>query len=166
MKKIALGTAALLALVSVTGTSLANGKQPGSGPNPFVDCGIGAALFSETHWAAVTSNVIWDLGLTAITSATMSPETCSGKNLKAALFINDTYESLAEETAKGAGEHLTALMGIMECDSTQQAAAIQRTRANVAGQVSAEGFESLSHIEKAAGFYEAMDSAVSLSCSA
>lgn len=166
MKNKALGAAVLLALFSVTTPSMANGKPAGSGPNPFVDCGIGAALFPETHWAAVTSNVIWDIGTTAVTSATMSPETCSGKNMQAALFINDTYETLAEETAKGSGEHLSALMGIMECDASRQTAAIQRTRANMASQVSAEGFESLSHTEKAAGFYEAMDSAVSLSCSA
>ena len=166
MKSKALAAITLLALCGATTPSMAQNKAQGSGPNPFVDCGIGAALFPETHWAAVTSNVIWDIGTTAVTSATMSPETCSGKNMKAALFINDTYETLAEETAKGSGEHLSALMGIMECDSSRQAAAIQGTRANMARQVSTEGFESLSHTEKAAGFYEAMDSAVSLSCSA
>src|SRR5688572_5993856 len=44
-------------------------KAPGAGPNPFSDCGIGAALFPKTGWAAVTSNVIWDIGTTALTSA-------------------------------------------------------------------------------------------------
>ena len=53
-----------------TATKPADPKAPGSGPNPYTDCGIGAALFPNTHWAAATSNVIFDLGITAITSAT------------------------------------------------------------------------------------------------
>ena len=87
-------------------------KVAGSGPNPYSDCGIGAALFTETKWAAVTSNVIWDLGITAITSATASPETCSGKKVETAQFIIDNYDNLAEETAKGQGTHLIAMLGL------------------------------------------------------
>ena len=37
--------------------------------NPYTDCGIGAALFPNTNWAAVTSNVIWDAGTTAVTDS-------------------------------------------------------------------------------------------------
>lgn len=166
MKIKILAAAAVVACVSVSAPSFAQSKAPGSGPNPFVDCGIGAALFPNTGWAAVTSNVIWDIGTTAVTSATMSPETCSGKNLAAALFINDTYESLAEETAKGEGEHLTTLLNILECDAARHPAAITNARASLSGQVGADGFESMSHIEKAAGLYDAMDQAVGLSCQA
>ncbi len=166
MKIKILATAALVACVSVSAPSFAQSKTAGSGPNPFVDCGIGAALFPTVGWAAVTSNVIWDIGTTAVTSATMSPETCSGKNLAAALFINDTYESLAEETAKGEGEHLTTLLNILECDSGSHSAAITSARNSLSGQVGADGFENMPHIEKAAGLYDAMDQAVSLSCQA
>jgi len=166
MKTKLLTAIAVAACMGIAAQASANNKAPGSGPNPYVDCGIGAALFPATHWAAVTSNVIWDLGTTAVTSATMSPETCSGKNLAAALFINDTYESLAEETAKGEGEHLTALLNIMECDASSHAAAISVTRSGMSQLVGSEGFEALSHTEKAAGYYSAMDAAVSLHCSA
>ena len=51
--------------------------------NPYVDCGIGAALFPNTDWAAVTSNVIWDAGTTALISATASEDTCSGGDVSA-----------------------------------------------------------------------------------
>ena len=50
-------------VVTSTVTVAEANKTAGSGPNPYTDCGIGAALFSDTHWAAVTSNVIWDLVL-------------------------------------------------------------------------------------------------------
>ncbi len=36
--------------------------------NLWVDCGIGAMIFDNTAWAAATSNIIWDLGITATTS--------------------------------------------------------------------------------------------------
>lgn len=137
----------------------AQDKTPGSGPNPYVDCGIGSALFQDTHWAAVSSNVIWDLGSTAITSATSSPETCSRKKVAAAMFINDTYERLAEETSRGEGEHLTTVMNIMECSGAQRSDAIQATRASVGAMVSAPGYAAQPRMEKAAQYFNAVQSA-------
>ena len=91
-------------------------KTPGSGPNPFSDCGIGAALFKDTKWAAVTSNVIWDVGTTAVTSATASPETCTGANIIAAKFIIDNYDNIVEEIAEGSGDHLASMYGVLGCN--------------------------------------------------
>lgn len=156
MKKALFFAAALLALS--TGVQ-AQDKTPGSGPNPYVDCGIGAALFQDTHWAAVTSNVIWDLGSTAMTSATSSPETCSRKKVAAAVFINDTYEKLAEETSRGEGEHLTTVMNIMECSAVERSAAIQATRASMGVVVSQPGYAGQARTEKAAQFFNAVQSA-------
>ena len=140
-------------------------KTPGSGPNPYTDCGIGAALFTETKWAAVTSNVIWDLGLTAITSATASPQTCSGKTVAAALFIHHTYDKLAEETASGQGEHLTTVLNIFECDSTRHAIAVQQIRGAMGHAVATPNYIDQSHIDKAFNYYSIVDKAVSASCS-
>lgn len=139
-------------------------KAPGTGPNPFTDCGIGAALFPNTHWAAVTSNVIWDLGTTAVTSATASPQTCSGKKVAAALFIQESYERLAEETAQGHGEHLATVLNIMECRGEHQAGAMVTTREAMASVVSQPSFGALPRIEKAARFYNAVEAAASKSC--
>lgn len=157
----------LATMVAISSNVLAEestSKAPGSGPNPFSDCGIGAALFPTVSWAAVTSNVIWDIGTTGLTSATASPETCSGKNIAAALFINDTYENLAEETAKGEGEHLTTLLNIFECGNNKQAV-ISTLRSDMGESLSSSAYDAKSHTEKASSYYDMAKSA-SRECSA
>ena len=162
IKQIVLMSATLALLHA---PAFAEKKEAGSGPNPFSDCGIGAALFDETKWAAVTSNVIWDVGTTAVTSATASPETCNGKKIKAAAFINDTYEKLAEDTARGEGEHLTSLMNILECGGAGRAVAIQATREGMADVVAQPGYVNAARKDKAIQFYNVVNSAVQKSCS-
>lgn len=156
----------VVAALATSVTALAQDKTPGSGPNPFADCGIGAALFTETKWAAVTSNVIWDVGTTAITSATSSPQTCSGKQVVAALFIRDTYANLAEETALGQGEHLTTVLNIFGCDSVRHPTAAQLIRSEMGQAVATPGYIDQSQIDKASNFYSIIENAVSASCSA
>jgi Protein of unknown function (DUF3015) len=141
-------------------------KTPGSAPNPYSDCGIGAALFKETKWAAVISNIIWDFGLTAITSATASPQTCSGKTVAAALFIHHTYDKLAEEAASGQGEYLTTVLNIFECDSARHANAVLQIRGAMGHAVAVPNYTDQSHIDKAANFYSIVEKAVRASCSA
>src|SRR3989338_4156349 len=155
---------ALVALCSIGAYAQDASKAPGAGQNPFVECGIGAALFPDTHWAAVTSNVIWDLGTTAVTSATMSPQTCNGKKVATALFIRDSYEQLAEETAQGQGEHLATVLGMFDCTGAQQQAAAALTRQHMGSAVSQPGFGATPRIEKAARFYDAVQSAAVPSC--
>lgn len=138
--------------------------KPGTGPNPYVDCGIGAALFPDTHWAAVTSNVIWDLGTTAVTSATMSPNTCSGKNVKTALFIRDTYAELSEDAARGQGKHLTTALNLFECGAQQHAQATTEIRASMGQAVSQQAYEGKTHLEKSADFYGIINTAVKNNC--
>lgn len=164
LKKAAI-VSALLAATSFSAYA-DDSKAPGTGPNPFSDCGIGAALFSETKWAAVTSNVIWDLGTTGVTSATASPQTCNGKQVAAAALINDTYEKLVEETARGEGEHLASLMNILECGDARRPLAIEATRSAMGELVAQPGYATQDRRQKAARFYEVVDTAVSKSCSA
>ena len=159
-----------VAVVSLASAALtaapAFAQASGSGPNPFTDCGIGAALFTETKWAAVTSNVIWDLGITAIISATASPQTCSGKKVTAALFIRDTYDTLAEETAAGKGEHLAVAMSMFGCAGAAEQAAVLQVRGAMAAAVAAPGYVDQKPIDKAADFYAIMDKAAGASCAA
>ena len=156
---------ALLSTTLLGGGAMA-ADAPGSGPNPYSDCGIGAALFNETKWAAVTSNVIWDLGTTAVISATASPQTCSGKKVAAALFINATYATLSEETAAGRGEHLTTVLDIFGCDSARRPDAIRSIRRDMGRAVASPQYVGQTHLEKAADFYRIIDGAVTSSCSA
>jgi hypothetical protein len=156
---------ALVSIISFASPAFAEDKTPGSGPSPYTDCGIGAALFTDTHWAAVTSNVIFDLGITALISATASPQTCSGKKKLAALFIRDTYSNLAEETAAGQGEHLATVLNIFGCESSHQLDAVQEIR-NATGQaVSVSGYADQAQLDKAANFYLIVESAVKKHCS-
>jgi hypothetical protein len=159
-------TTALVLAVSCAGVNAEEKKEVGSGPNPFTDCGIGAALFPNTDWAAVTSNIIWDIGITASISATASPETCSKKKVAAAVFISNTYASLVEETAAGSGQHLTTLLNILECKEQNHAAVIDTVRADVAGNVNAADYTSQSHVDRASGYYNAVTSAVAGNCTA
>lgn len=138
--------------------------KAGSGPNPFSECGIGAALFPSTAWAAVTSNIIWDIGTTAVTSATLSPATCSGKTVKTALFIRDTYQQLVEEVARGEGQHLQTAMTLFECGASNHQEAMQETRAGLASITSRENYGEKSHLDKSADMYRIMNDAVQTNC--
>lgn len=135
-------------------------KAPGSGPNPFSDCGIGAALFAENKVLAVTSNIIWDIGTTAVTSATASPETCSGKNVDAAAFILNSYDSIIEDTARGEGEHLAALMNILEVAPVKQAQIINDVRAQMSQHIADESYTAADKREKSELYYFTVISAV------
>lgn len=167
MKKITqniLLVALLSSGIGLVSSASAESKEPGTGPNPFSDCGIGAALFPTTGWAAVTSNVIWDLGTTAVTSATKSPNTCNGKNVKTALFIRDSYMQLVEEAAIGQGTHLTAALNLMQCGGAHDNA-IQAVRSSMGQVISQSGYQAKSHMEKSADFYSVINTAVASNCS-
>lgn len=157
---------ACAALIASTPAFAQDKAASGSGPSPYTDCGIGASLFPETKWAAVTSNVIWDLGITAIVSATASPQTCNGKKVTAALFIRDTYDKLAEETAVGSGEHLSAAMEMFGCAADTHAVVARDVRGAMAVTVGAADYVSRKPLEKAAAFYSIIDkAAASAGCS-
>ncbi len=152
-------------LVISTPRVFAESSEAGTGPNPFRDCGIGAALFPETHWAAVTSNIIWDVGITAVTSATSSPETCSGANVETAQFIIDNYDNLVEETAQGHGEYLTTVLEIKGCEVAMQADTVAAIRTEMAWKVASSDYVIKNQVEKASEYYSALNKALSSSCS-
>lgn len=161
MKKISKISIAVAASVLISfGAVAEEKKEAGTGPNPFSDCGIGAAIFPNTSWAGAISNVVWDLGSTAVTSATASPETCNGKNVEAAAFIYDSFDNLAEETAKGQGEHLAALLNILEADTDARETIVAEVRTGMAAQVSSPTYDKLSQVEKASAYYNLVNEAV------
>ena len=84
--------------------------------NPYTDCGIGAALFPNTSWAAVTSNVTWDAGTTAVISATASEDTCSSGEAQTAMLIHDKLENLETEIMIGGGDIYASLSSAMGCN--------------------------------------------------
>lgn len=124
--------------------------------NLFSDCGIGAALFPETPFAAVSSNIIWDWGTTATSTFLSTPESCKNRAAKVAVLINDTYKNFEEETVVGSGSHLTAMMDIMECDTGIRNELVNDIRADFKVNISKEGFDKKSHVEKANDYYQSV----------
>lgn len=150
----------LFAGLSTSALAEMGNKPVGSGPNPFVDCGIGASLFPDTHWAAISSNVIWDIGTTALTSATASPETCQGAKVEAAMFIKETYPNLIEETAAGQGEHLSAVMQILGCSADSHASIVESVRAEMGAKVGSDNYSFMDQLQKSADFYGVINAVV------
>lgn len=157
---------AIVAFAASLSTSVLAAEAPGSGPNPYVDCGIGAALFPDTHWAAISSNVIWDVGSTALTSATLSPQTCSGKKIKTAMFIRENQQQLVEQIARGQGEHVAAVMEMFSCNTSQSHAAIRDARAAMSAVVNAPDYATQPQVQQAGQVYNTIEKAAQSSCAA
>ena len=157
MKKLA------SALVFVFGAAMSFNAQAETA-NAWSDCGVGGLLggaaFEKgsppSKITAVIVNVIWDLGTTAVTSMTASPDTCGNVAGEAAAFVGENYDQLAKQTAQGEGEHLSALMSIAGCDATAASSAVSTLRGEMAQQVTAEGYAQKTRGEKAAMYYQAV----------
>lgn len=130
--------------------------EPGSGPNPYSDCGIGSALFPTVGWAAVSSNIIWDLGSTAITSALSSPETCESDKVKTARLILETLPGLERDIARENGKYLTALNDVMACDASARPGLAAQLRVSYADIVGDEGYADKAQIERASDLFAAV----------
>lgn len=121
--------------------------------NPFSDCGIGAALFERTKWAAVTSNVVWDAGITAITSATASPQTCTGKTVIAAKFIINNYDNIVEELAEGSGEHIASMYSVLGCAESTETEMTVNIRNGMKKAIEDAGYQKQNLVEKSSDLY-------------
>lgn len=104
--------------------------------NAWTQCGIGAMIFPRTGWAAVTSNIIWDFGITGITSSSSSESQCAGRASTAAKFIHQNYAVLEEETAMGEGAHLVTVLNILDCKKASHGKIIESVRSNFAQEMS------------------------------
>jgi hypothetical protein len=128
-------------------------------PSAYKDCGIGAAIF-DNDTGAIISNVIWDLGTTALTSATGSPDTCEGFNADAAAFINQSYDRLVEETAAGQGSHLDTLLNIVSLSDNRKDQVIDSIRTRMADIVASDSYLDADKIEKASYYYDSLMAAI------
>ena len=119
----------------------------------FRECGIGGMIFTKTGWAAAISNIIWDLGTTATSSDITSPESCKGSGGSAARFINESYAMLAEQTAKGEGEHLHAMLNILGCQQASHSAIISGIRKDFAQEVNAPAYDAQNAQERGQAYF-------------
>lgn len=143
-----------LVALSLALPAASNAEESGQKLNPWTDCGIGAMVFSDIKPAAAISNVIWDLGTTAVTSAGASENTCSGKReVTAARFINNSYANLEEETIKGDGQHLHAMLDIVGCESAAHQQIIGAVRAEFSNTLKSDAYLESSTQDKAQSYY-------------
>ncbi len=133
--------------------------------NLLEDCGLGAMIFKDSPTAAIVSNVIWDLGTTATTTYVSSPETCAGAKAEVAMFIHESYESLEQETVAGEGEHLVAMLNLLECDANAHEEIISNIRKDFALDLSDKSFNEKVRSEKTQGFFNVIN-ANATSCKA
>ena len=102
--------------------------------NPWQQCGIGAMIFPDNGAAAAVSNIIWDLGTTAVSTKISSQESCAGANVKTAMFIQQTFPVLEQEIAQGEGEYVAAMLNVRGCDATAHADIVTAIRNDYAQQ--------------------------------
>lgn len=141
------------AIITAAALALTLSTPAHSRINPWVDCGIGAMVFSGTPAGAAISNVIWDLGTTAVTSAASSQGTCEGGRFRGALFIQQSYDQIIFDTAQGEGEHLNAMLDIMQCDSN----IIPAIRSDISTQIQRADYTEMSHIDKSQAYFNVVD---------
>jgi hypothetical protein len=134
MKKTILCAVASTVLLANTAFAAEKAK----GINPWTECGIGAIIFDDNHAAAAISNIIWDLGTTAVSSKISSEESCDGVKARTAQFIQDNYNQVIEETSQGSGEHLAAMLDMLDVDSEQQAEVVTAIRSDISSKIAAD----------------------------
>lgn len=86
--------------------------------NAWKHCGLGAMVFDDNETAAAVSNLIWDLGTTALSSKISSVESCVSPSAETALFIKETFNVLESEVAVGEGDYVNAMLEIRGCEAT------------------------------------------------
>lgn len=121
----------------------------------YTECGLGAMLFQHEKWAglAAVSNIIWDFGTTASSSALTTPESCiGGKEEKLAAFIYHSYDALESDLAKGHGQHLDTLM-ILAGKNQSDEKAIQSLRQDLAAMVAQGDYAAKDQYQKAASLF-------------
>ncbi|MDQ7075781.1 MAG: DUF3015 family protein [Gammaproteobacteria bacterium] len=128
--------------------------------NPWRDCGIGAMIFTDVPVGAIISNIIWDLGTTALTSSGMSKEMCEGQKVAAAKFITHTYANLEEQTVKGDGKHLHAMLDILGCDQSSHTGIIHSVRNRFSNTLNNTQYSTQATVAKAEGYYNLVNATI------
>lgn len=126
----------------------------------YTDCGIGGLLTAPIPSGAghdvlaVLSNVVWDLGTTAISSNISSVDTCaSGKHEKVATFINHSYDELEKDLAKGEGQYLDTLVSMAKPDNVDESTYKTELRNNFSNIVASTDYEKMNQYQKSEKLY-------------
>lgn len=141
-----------LAIICFTVTfSLHSRAQERDFAEIYTDCGIGGLIFQKEkyEWAAVISNIIWDLGTTASSSQITSPETCKGGQPTTAALIYQAYPVVERELSEGRGDYVSAIMDLSGCATEARPAVVDALRAEMSTWVSSDQYAEADRFGKA-----------------
>lgn len=136
----------------------------------YTECGLGGIIGSafenqETrNLVAISTNVTWDLGTTAISSNVSSPASCSGGEVKTAALIIQTYPQLESDLAMGEGMHLTSLLNAAGCATEQHSEVVNNLRPDFAQSVSSDSYTSKTRFEQAETLHQQFIKHAAASC--
>lgn len=125
----------------------------------YTECGLGGLIGGDMknretgRVVAVSTNITWDLGTTASTSAFTNDDTCYNKRSRIASFLNQSYEKLEKELAQGEGKYLDALTSLALEGDASKAEYVANLRSQFAKVVSDEGYSKLARYEKVEKLY-------------
>lgn len=126
--------------------------------HPYKHCGIGAMLFPKIPVGAILSNIIWDLGTTAISSKISSEDICEGEvESQVAQFIFNSYAELEEDTVSGEGEYLTTALNIYGCETSTHGLIADDLKTNFVLSLKAEDYAAKTKLDKAESYYNYMN---------
>ena len=147
-----------LILASAMGAVLATGSVNAAGDamqigEIYRQCGLGALLAKgmenrdNADLVAISTNVTWDLGTTAVISGMSSPDSCARREVKVAAFIFKSYPELEKDLAMGQGEYLDALVKVSGANN------VNAIRAEFAKVISDSAYPSMDLRQKAETLY-------------
>ena len=144
-----------LSLVAVTALVLSTTQdsQAREFADIYTDCGLGAMIAPSNSAVAAVTNVTWDLGTTAISSNISSKDSCAGGKAKVATFINDSYENIEKDLAKGEGKYLNTLASLAKNNNQNKQEFISNLRNNFSKVVASSEYSKLSTYKKSQKLY-------------
>jgi len=141
-------------LTSLCTSGIAFAQSGRSIAEVYSQCGLGGMIGSAfdnkstANFIAISTNVTWDLGTTAASSNSSSPDTCSRKNVKVALYIKNSYPQIEKDLAIGEGTYVNGLLDAMEV-SKNKSEVVSSIRSDLAQVAQKSNFDTLSQDQKA-----------------
>jgi len=123
----------------------------------YIECGIGGMIFTETPWAAISSNITWDWGTTAAISDASSADNCKGGKAKTAAYVFHSYAQLEQDLARGQGEHLDTLMASAGCTAAAQPQVMGALRSGLATRVASPEYAAASRQDNVRAMLSTLD---------
>lgn len=126
--------------------------------NPWKQCGIGGLIFDEDPILAAVSNIIWDLGTTAISSKITTPDVCNESKVDTAKLIGNSLPELEKNLAGESGDYISALVQTTGCEE-HSVVFKSNLKSEYTKTLNNSGYASMSSEEKALNMYQAVKTA-------